>query len=272
MSVVYHPVPFYLITILITLLLVPIAAYLSHRKGMERVLMSFLLFGLCVPCFTAIAMIYASQNEMLIQDFWTRVLLFKISPVYLLVILFLMPCALFLATGISLFWGGSKEQFSLAKEFSVMKGWSILGVVIPLILAPLVEELGWRGYGVDSLRAYFNLFTTSLLFGGLWAVWHLPAFFIKGYYQNQLWHLGIIHVMNFFLSVVVVAFLMNWVYYKTGRSIPAVILFHSILNLSSVLFKTEPGTKCIVTVILFAVVISVIAVDSDFFFTSSLMR
>ena len=148
-----------------------------------------------------------------------------------------------------------------------MKGWSLLGIAIPLLLAPIIEEIGWRGYGVDSLRAYFNLFTASALFGFLWALWHAPAFFVKDYYHNQLWNLGIIYVINFFVSVFVVAILMNWVYYKTGRSIPAVILFHSALNLSSILFKTEHFTKCIVTVLLCAVTVGVVIYDGNFFFT-----
>ncbi len=142
-------------------------------------------------------------------------------------------------------------------------------IVIPLLLAPIIEELGWRGYGVDSLKAYFNLFTTSVLFGLLWAVWHLPLFFINGYYHNQLWHLGIVYVLNFFVSVLVIAFLMNWVYYKTGRSIPAVILFHSVLNFSLMVFKTEPFTKCIVTALLCVISIIIIVYDSDFFFNDS---
>jgi uncharacterized protein len=262
---VYHPVVFYLITILIALIVGPIARYLSKLQ------LPLLLFNLCAPCITAVAIIFASHNEILIQDFWARLLIFKISPTYLLVILLLMPCAIFLATGFSLLFGYSTDQFSITSEMSVMKGWSFLGIAIPLLLAPIIEELGWRGYGVDSLRAYFNLFTTSVLFGLLWALWHLPTFFIKGYYQNQLWHLGAIYVINFFVSVFVVAILMNWVYYKTGRSIPAVILFHSVLNLSAILFKTEHFTKCIVTVLLCVVTVGVVVYDSNFFFTDSVI-
>jgi membrane protease YdiL (CAAX protease family) len=268
----YHPVVFFLITLLIAFALGPVASYLSHKKGMERFQFPLLLFALCVPCMTSVAMIYASQNEGLIQDFWMRLMDFKISFNYLMVILFFMPCVLFLSTGVSLLFGYSRDQFSLANDFSVMKGWAVLGIVMPLVLAPIIEEIGWRGYGVDSLRAFFNLFTTSVIFGILWAVWHLPAFFIKGYYHNQLWHLGIVYVVNFFVSVFVLAILMNWVYYKTGRSIPAVILFHSVLNLFSMAFKTEPFTKCIVTVFLFIVSIFVIVYDRVFFFSDSLIN
>lgn len=268
---VYHPVVFYLIIIVMALALCPIVAYLSNQKRMKQLQLFLFFFGLSVPCITAVVMIYASHNEMLVQDFWERLLLFNISFNYLAVILLLMPCAVLLATGISLFFGGSARQFSIAKELSVMKGWAIFGIAIPLALAPIIEEIGWRGYGVDSLRAHFNLFTTSVLFGLLWAVWHMPAFFIKGYYQNQLWHRGTIYVVNFFVSVFVAAFLMNWIYYKTDRSIPAVILFHSVLNFSSMLFKTEPFTKCIVTLLLLAVTITVIGYEWDFFFSDSVL-
>lgn len=266
-SSVYHPVVFYLVTISASFILGLLTFY-----GLKSLQAPLLLVGLCVPCITAIIMIYASQNELLIQDFWRRLFLFKISPHLLWTILFLMPCTLFFATGISMLFGYSADQFAISSEISVMKGWGILGIAIPFILAPIIEELGWRGYGVDSLRVHFNLFTTSVLFGSLWAVWHIPTFFIKGYYQNQLLDLGIIYVINFFVSVFVVAFLMNWVYYKTGRSIPAVILFHAVLNLSSQLFKTEPFTKCIVTVLLAVITIVVIVYDSGFFFNHNVIQ
>jgi D-alanyl-D-alanine carboxypeptidase len=147
-----------------------------------------------------------------------------------------------------------------------MKGWNLSGIFIPLLLAPILEELGWRGYGVDSLRSHFNLFTTSLIFGFLWGLWHLPLFFIKGYYHNQLYELGTVYVVNFFVSVMVVAFLMNWIYYQTDRSIPALILFHSVLNLSSILLRTDPFTKCITTILLSVTLIIVISLNSSFFF------
>lgn len=265
----YYPIQYYLITILASLALIPIAYYLSSRDQTEKIL-PLLLINLFVPCITAVVMIYSSGNQGMIQDFWERLFLFKVQPGYLAVILLLMPCTILLATVISLAFGYSSDQFSLAKELSVMKGWSLLGILIPLLLAPLVEELGWRGYGVDSLRASNNLFTTSVIFGALWALWHLPLFFVKGYYQNQLWDLGFIHVLNFFVSVFVVAFLMNWVYYHTDRSIPAIVLFHSMLNLSSILFRTEPVTKCIATVLLCAVLTVVLIQDKSFFFRENL--
>jgi membrane protease YdiL (CAAX protease family) len=271
-SSVYHPVLFYLITMFAALAFCPIAIYLSNQSGLEKFQLPLLLLGLSVPCITALAMIYASSDAILVADFWKRLLLFKINAPCLLFILLLMPCVICLATWISLFFGYSAEQFSMTKEMSAMKGWAILGIAIPLLLAPLIEELGWRGYGVDSLRAYFNLFKASMLFGFLWALWHLPTFFVKGYYQNELWNLGIVYVINFFVSVFVIAILMNWIYYKTDRSIPAIVLFHAVLNFSSMILRTQQFTKCIATTLLCVIAIIVIAYDRDYFFSNALLK
>jgi uncharacterized protein len=272
LSSVYHPVWFFLITMLAALVLCPVANYFSSQSGLEKYQLPLLLLSLSVPCITALAMIYTTSDGILVADFWKRVLLFKINAPYLLFILLLMPCVICVATWISLFFGFSAEQFSITKGMSAMKGWAILGIAIPLLLAPLIEELGWRGYGVDSLRAYFNLFKASVLFGFLWALWHLPTFFVKGYYQNELWHLGIVYVINFFVSVFVVAILMNWVYYKTDRSIPAIVLFHAVLNFSSMILRTEQFTKCIATTLLCAIAIAVVVCDREYFFSSTLLR
>lgn len=260
----YHPAWFYFITLAPSFILGFILV-VSQEK-IKGFLFPLLFLSIAVPAITALVMIYTTADGILVGDFWKRLLLFKINPSYLMVILFLMPTVLLLGTGLSLLFGYSTDQFKLAQNLSVMKGWSWLGIVVPLLIAPALEELGWRGYGVDSLRANHNLFITSALFGLLWAAWHLPLFFIKGYYHNQLLDMGLPYVINFFVSILVIAFLMNWVYYKTDRSIPAIILSHGMLNLCFMLFQTEPFTKCIITVLLCVVTLSVIIYDWNYFF------
>jgi uncharacterized protein len=135
-----------------------------------------------------------------------------------------------------------------------------------IFLAPLFEEIGWRGYGVDSIRSKFNLFITTLIFASLWAMWHLPLFFIKGYYHNILWNTNTIHVINFFVSCLPAACLVNWVYFKNNRSIWAAILMHFILDLFCVIFQTEQFTKCIITILLLLASAVLIMKDKDLFF------
>ncbi|MCB1679094.1 MAG: CPBP family intramembrane metalloprotease [Halioglobus sp.] len=55
-----------------------------------------------------------------------------------------------------------------------------------LILAPVVEELGWHSYGTDCLRSRMSLFMTSLLFSVFLAIWHIPLAGMRDYYQSNL--------------------------------------------------------------------------------------
>lgn len=260
----YKPLQFFLITLIATSIFWFGAAYLSHQKGYEKWQVLLMLVGLMAPGVVAIAMIYNSESTPLIKSFWERLFLYKITPRALLII-GAIPATFFLATAISLLFGKSAQQFALAGEFNVMKGWQVLSLVVPLFLAPALEELGWRGYGVDSLRANFNLLSTSMIFALLWALWHVPLFFIKGYYQYELWQSSIVYSINFFISIIPVAILTNWIYFENGRSILIVILVHGLLNACAVLFKMEQFTKCIVTILLCLLTGALVAYEKDFF-------
>jgi len=260
----YKPLQFFLMTMIGTWIFWFAAAYLSHQKGYEKWQLLLMVAGLLVPSIVAVAMIYDSGNSSLIKSFWERLFLYKIGSSSLLII-GVMLLVFFLATALSLLFGKSGQQFALASEFNVMKGWQVLSLVVPLILAPALEELGWRGYGVDSLRANFNLFTTSMIFALLWALWHVPLFFIKGYYQYELWQTNIVYAVNFFISIIPVAILTNWIYFKNGRNILIVIIVHALLNGCAVLFKMEQFTKCIVTILLCLLSGVLIAYEKDFF-------
>lgn len=264
----YKPVRFFVITFLITWITWFIAAWFSYQDGMEGAQLLFMLPGLFAPFLAALIMILGAKNKALRNDFAARLSLRKIKLATLPVILLVMPFALFLATALSLLFGQSAQQFQLSNEFQIMDGQVLVSLLI-LFLAPTLEELGWRGYGVDSIRSKFNLFKTTLIFAFLWALWHLPLFFIHGYYQNELWTTNIWYVVNFFVSILPATILMNWMYYKNNRSISAAILFHFVLNLFSVLFQTEQFTKCILTIILLVISMIVIVVEKELFFENS---
>lgn len=263
----YRPIQFFLITFLATWIPWFIAAYLSYQKGMEGLQLLFMMLGMFGPFIAALIMIYGSNNKAFIKDFWGRLRFCTIKFSFLPVLLLLMPLVLFLATALSLLFGQSIDQFTLSSSYRVIQGQSMLSLLI-VFLAPMLEELGWRGYGVDSLRCNFNLFKTTILFACIWAIWHLPLFFINGYYQHELWNTSIIYVINFFVSVLPAAILINWVYYKNSRSITASILLHFMFNLFSVLFKTEQFTKCIITILLLIVSVVVIIRNREFFFNN----
>jgi len=68
--------------------------------------------------------------------------------------------------------------------------WPVLYTTLPqllplLILGPLSEEIGWRGFLHEKLKTSMPLYLTSLVIGIVWALWHLPLFFIPGTTQHD---------------------------------------------------------------------------------------
>lgn len=247
----YKPFKYFFLTLVTSWILQFIAAYFSNYENLTLYKNLFMYFLVLPPFVIAMFMIYGSDSDELKNDFWNRLTnLNLIEPKYLPIILLIMPTTLILATTISLFFRQPIEQFAFSQNFSMMGG---IGptLLFTVILAPTFEELGWRGYGVDSLsRKERSLFKLTLIFGLLWNLFHLPLFLIKGYYHYEILHTHIIYGINFIISVFALAFLANWIYYKNNRSIPANIFFHASANLSFSLLQTEQFTKCIITIIL----------------------
>lgn len=110
-------------------------------------------------------------------------------------------------------------------------------IVIPaffyiLILGgPLAEEFGWRGYALDRLQNHYSALSSSVILGIIWGLWHLPLFFMKGQdiYRN-------IPVWGFVLGTIFLSIMITWIYNNTGRSVLAVLLFHTAGNLSHFIF------------------------------------
>lgn len=251
-GITYNPALFWTISLFGTWIFGFAAAYMSHYNPHSSLQMLFMLGGLLVPSITAVCMIYASQNVLLIRDFWDRLGSLRIESYSLLILACILFAVVMIATGLSLLCGRSYEQFMISKELNIFKGHGLISILL-LFIVPFLEELGWRGYGMDSLASRFALPQATLIFALLWGLWHLPLFFIKDYFHYSLWQTHPIYALNFFVSVIPGSFLMNWVYYTNGRSIWATVFAHFCFNFFAVLFRTELFTKCIVTVLLIIV-------------------
>ena len=139
-------------------------------------------------------------------------------------------------------------------------------IVLGLILAPIYEETGWHGYGVDSLRARNGVMPATLQFAVLWCAWHAPLVLIPGTYQHGLAIMdNKIFVANFFVSIIPVAFVANWFYYRNDRSIAASILLHSMLNAASILIDAGQVAKCIATLLYSAIAAALVIGDQSLF-------
>lgn len=115
--------------------------------------------------------------------------------------------------------------------------WIVLPFVI-LISAPVQagEEIGWRGYALPRMAARLGLGGASLVLGVIWAIWHLPLFFVAGPdTAGQSFPL-------YLLQVVAVSVAMGWLYGHTdGRLLPVMLLHAAINNTKDIVPSAVPG-------------------------------
>lgn len=270
-SFVYQPTYFFLSSFLIASAALFTATYASYHESLHYLLFPLILFGLGSPTISAFIMLAQSRDKNLWSDFWARFSFSRIKIPFIPVVLLLAPCLILLAITISLLFGLSADQFAIARISSdqALEGKNLLAIVLTVILSCSLEEIGWRGYGIDSLTNRFNLWQTSWIFATFWALWHVPAFFIKnGYFQQAVWNLGMVQVAVYFASLFPITFLINWFYEKNNRSILVAILAHATLNLSYGLFQLEPFTKIITMLLLFTAAGIVVFKERKMFFNS----
>lgn len=125
-----------------------------------------------------------------------------------------------------------------------------------LIIGPLPEEIGWRGYLLDRLQLRWNALAASLLLAGVWWIWHLPLFLLPGYFD------AFGHAppgpLNLLYGIVPAAILYTWIYNNSNRSVLAVILFHFMQNLSGELLGISPEVRQIQLVLMVALAVVII--------------
>jgi len=262
-----HPVHFYFLSTIIPWIFWFIAAHLSHITPSNNIYAVsggiLCLLGLVSPMVIAFFMMGSDPN--LRNDFFHRIFSFKDTKLlYIITTCFLMLGSILLAQAISLLFGHSVDQFSIANStsftFGLFPAWFLL------FIAPLFEELAWHSYGTDCLRARFSLFTSSVIFGVFWVLWHLPLGFIKDYYHSNVVETGWLYSVNFAVSLFPFVIIMNWLYYKTDRNILVPIIFHITAGLFNEMFLTHPDSKVIQTILLLVLSIYLVCKDRDFFF------
>lgn len=258
----YRPALFFLLAFAVTWILWFAGIYVGSRPDLEAYGSVFSLVGLLGPIGAALYLVFTSGSEALKSDFRDRLFnLRRIRPILALTAIVMPFAVVLLSILLSLAFGESKDQFQFSGSGNL-----VAMIVLAMVLAPIMEEVGWHGYGVDSLRAKTGTLNATLLFGMLWSAWHAPLFLIGGTYQNALTHMdNPVFVANFFVSVIPAAIIANWFYYRNGRSIALAIFLHAMLNAASVLLSAGQAAKSIATLLYTAIAVVLIVADRALF-------
>lgn len=125
----------------------------------------------------------------------------------------------------------------------VLGAWPAFGGAPLLLILPAIllstwvqagEELGWRAYALPRLTRVAGAPAASLLLGAVWAVWHLPLFFMPG--SDTVGTSFVIYLLH----VIALSVAMAWLYWRTGGSLLLVMLMHAAVNNTSGLVPGVP--------------------------------
>ncbi len=201
-----------------------------------------LLLGLMMPSLLGIVLTYLTQDRVGRRDFWSRVFsVRRIGLGWFALILVLFPVLSGLAGLIYILTGGSGLSLAHTQQLVSHPLQLLVFLLTLLVGGPLTEELGWRGFALDRLQGRWNALPASLILGSLWALWHLPLFFIPSMPQYAM-GFGTADFWLFLVSLVSLAVIMTWVYNHTRRSVLAAILLHFLFNTTFALVAASGQT------------------------------
>lgn len=216
--------------------------------------------GVLGPMVAGISFTYLTQGKENRREYWLRIIdPRRIGIVWFLVILLFVPVLNGLAALIDKLAGGSGATWGEAVLQFSSQPLSIVPTVLFSSLIPFIEELGWRGYVLDRLQSRWSALVSSLILGAVWALWHLPLFFIKGTYQYNL-GVGSLEFWLFMISIVPLSIPLTWIYNNTHHSTLSAILFHSMVNFTGELIASTERADTYATLLWFVAAIMITAI------------
>ncbi|MFJ9710783.1 CPBP family intramembrane glutamic endopeptidase [Streptomyces sp. NPDC101234] len=153
--------------------------------------------------------------------------------------------------------GGPAVSLAEGRSLISDAGGPVPFFVAMLVAGPLSEEPGWRGTAYPRMRASLGRLQAGLLLGAVWAVWHVPLFFVRGTLQAGF---GLISWSGllFVLSVIPVALLTGDAYERAG--VAASIAVHLGVNgTTAVLGASSPSAQAAVLAVQSIVAITLLA-------------
>ena len=220
------------------------------------------VLGLLGPMLGGIGFTYFTQSRESWLEYWSRIIDPKrIRPKWYLVIFLFVPILMAIAVLLDIASSGSAALVPIRERLTPFQ--SAPSIIVPFLLSvfiygPFFEELGWRGYALDRLQARWNALVSSLILGAIWALWHLPLFFIKDtiVYSHGAWSPWF---WQFLMKVIPITVIFTWIFNNTRRSTLAAILLHFMTNFTPDLAIVTAGANFYSTLLWIIVAIVVVA-------------
>lgn len=149
----YRPLRFYATCFAATWAFWIPAAIIGKTGAAQGITPLLMLLGLIAPAVTAVITVFTSGSSALKLDFKRKLIgFYRIKPLNILAAVVLFAVIVALSVLLSLLVGQSLDQFAFTEDFSFSIGGT--SALLTILLAAIIEEVGWRGYGEDSVASY----------------------------------------------------------------------------------------------------------------------
>jgi len=156
-----------------------------------------------------------------VKDLLVRLIRVRVHPLWYLVALGLPLVIVGVVVGLGQVIG-QPAGVAVAMPVSALGGAFAFNAWMWLI----TEETAWRGFALPRLNARFNPLVASLVLGTLWALWHLPLFFIADSFQASIPFVG------FVISTVATSVIIGWLFAHARGSVLLAALFHAATDVA----------------------------------------
>jgi len=208
--------------------LVALAQAQLTRYGSWPFMTLYVLGGLG-PTMAAYIAVWRTRDEASLREFNQRLGRWRVQPVWYLLALGLPIVLGFFAVGIAV---ALKPALGPLVSF---RPWYLFPLYFLMtIIGGGLEELGWRGIAQEEWGHTLGASRAALMIGPIWAIWHLPLFFLPGVAQ---YHAGF---ALFLVGVMGNALLFGWLYSHT-RSILLCVFMHAASNAVVMMGVTIPS-------------------------------
>ena len=172
------------------------------------------------PSLAGLVAIGLSSGKDGLSKLWNQLTLFRVNWFWVLFSLAVPPLLMLSSLGIHILLGGAVLTFNDPAELYRV----IPAFLLVFVFSVLGEEIGWRGFALPWLQERFNALNSSVILGTIWAIWHLPLFWLPGDFHQQL------PLFWFLLQTISISILYTWVFNATKGSLPILMLLHTASN------------------------------------------
>lgn len=173
------------------------------------------------------------------DSLWARLANWRVGQMWYSIAFFLPFCIVLVAI-LAYAATGGKAYMASPSEY-----W-MLFALLHLFLAPLFEELGWRGHLLPMLLEGRSALQASLVLGGAWGLWHLPLRWSQ--HPGDSYDFFVFFLV-YCVLVAGLSVIFTWFFLRTRGAIFPVVLLHAAYN-AMVVFVMLPtsaaeGWSCV---------------------------